>query len=777
MRLSRIFRAALPLGALVLSLNSAMAVDAAAAAGGAPLLLELWINGQSDHRLIRVHEKDGHILADGPMLAALGLQISWPAPDADGDVDLAAVAGLGAAVDGVDQRLLLDAPVQALPRQLYDVGHGKEAGSSQSGSGAVLRYDLSATDADARRFDKNVSGGGTFALDYFTPAARFTASGFATADPSGAQGARLDTALTFDRPDDLTHLNFGDAISIVPAFGRPVRFGGVEYASDFLLRPDLDTRPLPAFFGQSAVPATVDVFSGAARVYEQSVSPGPFEIRNLPILSGVGTATVVTRDVLGRETTQTLSLYTGDELLAPGLESYAVDLGFLRTRYGLDSLGYDAPLGSLDYRRGIDETLTLESHAEAAPGLGLIAGGGDVAIGGLGILGGDVAASGGDSGSGLLMSLNANARAGPVTLFASGQSASAGYRDLASIGTGGFAPPRQRFQMGLTGGLAPFGTWGLSWIGSKYQSQAANDYLSASWTLSLSNGAFLAATALEDLNRHQLSAQISIGIPLDGRGLASVSAASDAGRLSGLGIYDNPADPDGGFGYRLLGGYQEGARGEADATYVGANLAADGGVSVQAGAPALRGDVNGALIMMDGGLFATHDPGDAFALVETGDPKVRIYRENRLQGVSDENGQALLVGLTPYTPNHVSIEPRDFSFDTLVEKTDMLVSPRAGSGMLVDFKPASHRALVVEITRGVDMPTPLGAAVVLDGQAEPMVLGHGGEMFIPEFDKPVGADVDLGAARCRVFITAGTRAGGMARTEPLLCLREADGAY
>ncbi|HEY4275602.1 MAG TPA: fimbria/pilus outer membrane usher protein [Rhizomicrobium sp.] len=787
-------RAAFVPGALALFLNAARADDVKApplvlaakdtpttlapsdfilrGGAGSSLILELWIAGHTDHKIVNVRETGGHIFADSNTLSALGLQMPWPAADANGEVDLATVEGLTAAVDTSNQRLMLDAPPAALPRQLYDVSRAQNVPPAQSGHGAVLRYDLSATDADMRDFGRSLNGGGTFGLEYFTPDWRLTASGFGVADYTGARGARLDTALIFDRPESLTHVSLGDAISITPSFARPIRFAGFEYASDFSLRPDLDTRPLPAFFGQSAVPATVDVFSGAARVYEQSVAPGPFEIQNLPILSGEGTTTIVTRDVLGRETTQTLSLYTGDDLLAPGLESYAVDLGFLRTRYGLDNFGYDAPLASLSYRRGIDQTLTLQSHVEGAPGLALVSGGADIGLGGFGIVGGDIAASGGDYGGGVLLSANANARAGPYSVFASGQSASAHYRDLASLGVGGVAPARQRFQLGMAAGMAPFGTLSLSWIGSKYQDESANDFLTASWTLSLPSGTFIAATAFEDLNHHQLSAQISIGIPIGGHDLASASVASDNGRLSGLGIYDRPANPDGGFGYRFLGGYQNGARGEADATYIGPNFGADGAFSVQSGAPAIRADANGALIAMGGGVFATHDPGDAFALVETGDPNVRVYRENRVQAQSDDQGRALLVGLTPYAPNHVSIEPRDFSFSTVVDKTDMVVRPRTGSGTVVNFRPASHHPLLAQVMRGIGDPVPMGSTMRLDGQDEPLIVGHDGEVFILDFNGPARAMVTMGDAHCRVLITEGVSTGGIPRTEPLYCRNE-----
>ena len=94
-------------------------------------------------------------------------------------------------------------------------------------------------------------------------------------------------------------------------------------------------------------------------------------------------------------------------------------------------------------------------------------------------------------------------------------------------------------------------------------------------------------------------------------------------------------------------------------------------------------------------LYAVHDPGGAVALVQTGDPHVRVYRENRPVAVSDDAGEALVTGLSPYAPNHIGVEPRDYSFDTLVEKTDMTVTPRPRSGVTVNLKPVSHHPLLV----------------------------------------------------------------------------------
>jgi outer membrane usher protein len=747
-------------------------------AAGRTLLLELWLDGKNLDQIVPVTLTDGHLFLAASDLAALKLTVPMPAPDKDGRTDLSAIAGLQANVDEADQKLNLSLPTHALPQQLYDLAQDQRETPqmTQDATGAMLHYDFSATADNAAVLGNHIAGGANLALDVFTPDALIHATGFSSALAGQWRTARLDTSVVFDNPQTLTHLSLGDAISSMPAFARAVRFGGVEYAHDFSLRPDLDTRPLPAFFGQTAVPATVDVFSGAAQVFEQKVDPGPFTLNNLPIVSGGGTATIVTRDVLGRETTQTLSLYTASDLLAPGLSSYALDLGFLRTFYGIRSAGYDAPMASASWRRGLADMLTLEGHGEAAPGLALMSGGAALGVGDFGEVSADIAASGGKFGSGTEASLNGHARFGAFSFYVAGTTASVRYRDLASLDNG-TPPPRSNGSLGVTANISRAGTLGLSWIVSKYPGEAATDFVSASWTLPLPHGIFMAATGLRDMRSHAVSMQISLNIPIGGRALASVTAADEDGQGQGLAIYDDPADPDGGFGYRLLGGWQGDGRAEADGTYIGPHWSADAGMSIENAVPAVRGDVDGALVLMGGGLFAVHDPGSAVALVETGDPGVRVYRENRTAAVSDANGEALITGLNPHAPNHIGVDPRDYSFDALVEKTEFTVAPPNLGGVVVDLRPVSHHPLLAILALGSGDAVPLGAKVRLDSGGEPIIVGHDGEIFVEDLDRPMGAVVELGASRCRVLLQPQKNAQAMPRTETLLCLPEAEHAY
>jgi outer membrane usher protein len=319
------------------------------------------------------------------------------------------------------------------------------------------------------------------------------------------------------------------------------------------------------------------------------------------------------------------------------------------------------------------------------------------------------------------------------------------------------------------------GTLGLAFIGTGGIGES--HLLSASWTLSLAHGAFFAATALRDFSSHAVSGEISLSLPLGARGLASVSAGNDNGHLSGLAAYDDPVDADGGFGYRLLAGRQNSDRLEADGDYVGPHLGGDAGLAAANGVVSARADADGALVLLRGSVFAVHDPGDAVALVQTGEPGVRIYRENRPVAVSDSAGEALVTGLTPYAANHIAVEPRDFSWDALVEKTDALVAPPRLGGMLVDFTPASRHPLLARVTRGTALALPVGAPLTLDGASAALPVGHDGEIFVADLEHPTGADVQMGENRCRLWLSPSPGGKNPSQTQDLLCMREADGAY
>jgi outer membrane usher protein len=739
------------------------------AKGQSRLLLEVWVDGRTDHAVAAVTLDDDKVFMRAEDLAAVGIKFK-----AEGDtVNLAQITGLSATVDRQNQRLVLSVAADRLPVQTFDLRSAQPSSiedPQRSATGAIFRYDLSATGEDLTGRSMG-SAGGTGTLDVFTPSGLLTVSGFATGDASGFKGARLDTALQFDREDSLSHLIIGDAVMGGPGWSRGLRFGGIEYASDFSIRPDLVTMPLPVYFGQSQVPTTVEVFDGAAKVFEQNVQPGPFELRNLPIITGGGTATVVTRDVLGRETSQSIALYTGADLLAPGLSSFIADAGFRRTGYGINSVGYDTPMAAGTYRLGLDDGLTVQGHGEASPDLAMMGGGLAAPLGGFGLVGFDLAGSGSKAGNGLLAAVSGEARHDRFNFDFSATLATAQFRDLASID--GVPPPRLRFSADVNANFGAYGTAGIGWIGSKIDATSSSNFVTASYSVPLKNGAFFALSALHDVNSRHFDAEISLVIPLGGRAMASMTAQVADASSQGTAVYDVQPDGDGGAGYRLMGQFDRDVRAEGDARWIGRNADADGAISVYQGQTALRADASGALVAIGGSVFASHDPGAAVALVRAGDPGIRVYRENREIGKTDSDGELLLTGLDAYAPNHIAVDPRDYPFDAMVETPDRLVRPQRRSGVVVNMAPEARHPVIAILTRGLGTAVPVGALVTLAGSPQVLITGRNGQVFIPDLPAASEATVDLGNGRCHVRIEPVAQTGlALPRTAPLLCVEE-----
>src|ERR1035437_8993641 len=139
---------------------------------------------------------------------------------------------------------------------------------------------------------------------------------------------------------------------------------------NFALRPDLVALPLPTVSGSAAVPSTVDVYVNNLKTLSQQVPAGPFQVTNVPVLSGGGTAPVVGRDAAGHQTQTSLPFYTTPKLLREGFMDFSVEAGLPRVQYGTASNSYlNDPVGSASLRGGLTDWLTVEAHSEGGAGL------------------------------------------------------------------------------------------------------------------------------------------------------------------------------------------------------------------------------------------------------------------------------------------------------------------------------------------------------------------------------------------------------------------------
>jgi outer membrane usher protein len=161
------------------------------------------------------------------------------------------------------------------------------------------------------------------------------------------------------------------ATSVPGAWGRSVRFGGVQYSTNFATQPGYITFPSIASGGQAALPSTVDVFVNNALVAQKTVLPGPFSITNIPTVNGSGNVRLVVRDLFGREQVISQPFYASVNLLKAGLEDFSYEAGVERSNFGTESGDYGHAVASATYRRGLTGRLTGEIRGEASRDLGV----------------------------------------------------------------------------------------------------------------------------------------------------------------------------------------------------------------------------------------------------------------------------------------------------------------------------------------------------------------------------------------------------------------------
>jgi outer membrane usher protein len=324
-----------------------------------------------------------------------------------------------------------------------------------------------------------------------------------------------------------------------------------------------------------------------------------------------------------------------------------------------------------------------------------------------------------------------------------------------------------RYQAGASAPVGTGGSVALSWIGEKEDGLPRSDLVTASYSLTLSSGWVFALTGLRNIAQRTSAAQFFLSMPL-GPGIASASASTGSAKPSFQTEYNVPANPDGGFGYRVIADSQP-RRAEADATWIGQQGEIDGAVAEDDDKTAFRADASGSIVMLGGDVYAARQPNGAVALVDAGAPDIRIYRDNREVATSDDNGKALLTDLNPYSENRIGIEPRDYPMSTVVAETERIVVPPRNAGVLVDLAPVTHNSFVAVIRLDNGGPPPVGARVYIDGLQSVLMVGRGGDVFVGDLSSPSGAQIEWGRVRCHVRITPPVETKVVPRAGPFVC--------
>lgn len=662
-------------------------------------------------------------------------------------------------------------------------------------TGAVFNYALFASAGSD--FDNYgvVFDGVSALLDsrFFGPYGTLMFSGIArgfsgTADPL----LRLDTTWNKSDPENLVTYRLGDIISGGLSWTRPVRMGGLQAQRNFVLRPDLITMPLPSFSGSAAVPSTVDVYVNSAKAYSSEVPPGPFEINNIPVVSGAGAARVVLRDASGRETVTTAPFYASSSLLRAGIYDFSVETGFARRNYGIESDDYWVqPIGSLSWRYGITDSVTAEGHAEVGSNLINAGAGAATRIAAWGKLSGalSISASDGRFGGQVYGALDFQLMGFDGRV--SSQRSIGDYADLASVtaeSDGRFIngssltrrwvsalPPRavDQFSIGIP---MPYDKTrlALNIVHIVYEDETASNIVSASYSRPLGNDMTFLATAFNDFSpTGGMGLYLGVMVPLGANASATASVIHDR---NGTGYGVEAMRPLGlepgsvGWQARVTSGEYDNAL--AAAAYRGEKATLQGRVISKSSRLISTAEMTGSVAATKGSVFFANRIDDAFAVVDVGAADVDVLYENRRVAVTDSDGKALVTGLRSYQKAKISIDPANLPVGADIPRTEIEVAPADRSGVAVDFGVRRDAPSALVVFRSPDGAfIPAGTRGHIEGREGEFAIGYDGQAFLKGLDATTKVVVGPSGQECRATFSYARAAGVQTIIDPVVCRR------
>jgi outer membrane usher protein len=697
------------------------------------LLLQVDVNAQGlDDTVLALRGADGRIRVPVDSLDRWRLRRPEVAPhfhDGTPYYPLDAIAGVTYAYDATKQRLTITAPARAFTDTRFANAAERYPPPIASQLGGFLNYNLFASRASGAS-----QYAGQFEAGVFSPYGVLVA-GLLAQDNAGAKNAvRLDTTWTTDFPQRLTTLRMGDAINVPGAWGRAVRFGGVQYGTNFSTQPGYITFPAIAANGQAALPSTVDVFVNNALVAQRPVPPGPFSITNIPTVNGSGNVQLVVRDLFGREQIISQPFYASVNLLKAGLEDYSYEAGFERNNFAISSFDYGHAVASATYRRGFTDQLTGEIHGELMRDLAATGIAANYLITGVGVASATVAASdGGGKGAGTLGGIGFQRQTGQFSVATQAQWTRSAFREIGSTPENPL--PLRQLSASLGYQLNQFGSAGITYVAQDFRAKPNIHVLSLGYSVGLGSWGFLSLSAAKTYGTMgNIAFGAAVTIPLGERSLVGVSyngtRSSSQGNSSDTSLTLQRSVPAGeGYGYRIM------AHADGDIQASGTWQNNVGTYTLDAsrfqGAAAARLSVAGGIGYVGGHPFLSRQITDSFGVVRVADyPGVAVLQDNQPVGRTDADGYAVLPLLRAYDVNRVSIEEHDLPLDAQVDKLKIEAVPYYRSGLLLDFPVRRSHGATLRIRLDDGAPMPSGAIVQVAGRDEDFPVALDGEAYV-----------------------------------------------
>ncbi|MET3441076.1 outer membrane usher protein [Variovorax paradoxus] len=704
-----------------------------------------------------LQDPDGRIMARTADLVRWRFVLPQGPPvihDGESFLSLDVISGVRWSIDPATQTLAIDTVAGNFLPTMMLLEDRRPAKPPPPPIGGFFNYDLS-----VQSTNHQTSSGGLFEAVAFSPWGSLAASAVARSGVGSeiskttrADFTRLSTTWTLDRPGDAATWRVGDTISSAGSWSRPVRIGGLQYATNFSTQPGFVTFPMPGLAGEAALPSTVDIYVNDSLRMRRDVLAGPFSVPQLPALTGMGEARVVVRDLLGRQQTLVTPFYASAQLLRPGLRDFSYEVGAIRSNYGSASADYGRLVAVGTERRGLSDSLTGELHGEVtrdrqAAGIGAawlwpVAG----------VFTASVATSRSSEGVGGLASVGFQRQAQRLSFGASVTGTSDNYSAL-GLPTDPRAP-KKLAQTYISYATPNYGAAALNYIQQDFRERSGVQLVSASWSFAIGRVGHLALALQRDLRARQTRVGLTFTRALGATTSMSAGASTNT-RSDNWNAYaqvQRNLPVGSGVGYRLITtGSGDGARTEGSVLMQSDFGTYEVGASAHGGSTAYRAGMAGGFAMIGTDAFASRTINESFSVVKVpGFADVRVYAANQLVGRTNSNGAAMVPRLLPYQTNTIGIEQADLPLDATVDSLALDVVPAYRSGVLTQFPVRRSRGGLVTVLLDDGGPLPAGATARLAGNEEEFPAGQHGEIFLTNLLKENTMELSWRRQRCTI---------------------------
>jgi outer membrane usher protein len=742
------------------------------------LFLELVVNDLATGRIVTVEHRDGHFLVAAEELQAVSIPLDRTPSTL---VDPSELPDVRSEYDSHTQQLKLTVPPEWLPQQAIG-GRLAARTPAVTSFGGVFNYDVHISSVDRgptngavwteqRLFDRwgTVSSNGVYRQ-------AFGGRG----DRSTRGYLRYDTMWSYSDERRMMTYSGGDLVTAGLPWSSPVRLGGFTIGRNFRVRPDVITYPVPEFAGQAAVPTAVELFVNGSQTATGTVPPGPFVINDMPLISGAGSATVVTTDALGRRVSTDINFYVANTLLRRGMVDFSLSGGAMRRQFGVRSFAYGKPAGVGVVRYGLTNFMTVAGHVEGGQRTLTGSLGADLRVGVLGVVSVGTALGNGMQAAARQVSADYSYTGRRISVLLRHLQRGSAFSDLTAYdraarpgGTGGLSrridQATAAWTLNRRSGTLAAGYFNVVAANGSSTTRLAN----VSYTRSLVAGSSLYLTVNRAFGRERhTGVQAQVVVPLGRKGTVSSSVARRESKPTETRVrYSRSVPADGGIGWNADLAHDGRQSRQLDLTWRTSTFQVQGGTH-GAGQDRTRwAGLSGSAVVMGGGVFPTNRVSDAFVLVDTdGHRDVPVLLDNQVVGRTDRRGHLLVPWVSSFYGAKYEIDPLRLPADVRVPFVQQRIAVRRHSGAVLRFPIEAIVATTIKLVDAAGQPLPLGQAVTHQESGQTAIVGWDGIIYLEGLRPRNTLVVRTGPDTvCRASFDVKISGGEIPRVGPLVC--------